>query len=606
MSKALHKDENGVLRRERYGMLFPASWNALDIELFCFRTGRSIDVGGLGQDEHWWKVIDYFFGPNNPVRNTTKYFIRNPHSEEMIYHACRERYVAIGAGSGFTKSETAGLWLFVKFLSNARNFLGLFVSTSLKEAKKRGWGSLVSFINAVPNGVLPLRVLESGIIKYDSDTFKSTDQQSISLIAWEKKQEKEAVSKAQGMHQNEVCLVIDEATELPASILEYALPGGNLSANPVYQVWALANPNGYFDTFSQLWKPTAGWTSISAESDLWRTQYGVGIHFDGMRSANIPDIKYVTPAGISFLPTQQKLDDAAAAEGGVNSLRFWRMFRGFMCPIGSEDLIYAPVDIVKYQGDEPAIWGDEPLIRVAALDPGFTNGGDRSILMFGTLGKDKNGLLVLQFDEYIELVEDVTNTKENRSEQIVRQFREQCEKRGVGPEHAAVDATGAGGPFCDVVDMLWSRAVLRVNFGGDASDLPVSMTDPTPAKERYHNRVTEIWYRGKDYLRQGQLKGIMPALAAEMSLRYYRLHGRRVEAESKADMKLRTGGQSPDIADGGFILLTLCVERLGLLAVLTTEQHKATRTGPWSQWVRRHAARRSAPIQAGARSRPWK
>src|SRR6185369_14235455 len=216
--KVLHKDANGVLRREEYGMLFPASWNALDIELYCFRTERSIDKGGLGKDEHWWKVINYFFGPNNPVRNTTKYFIRNPCSEEMIYHACRERYVAIGAGSGFTKSETAGLWLFVNFLAKARTFLGLFVSTSLKEAKKRGWGSLCSFINAVPHNLLPLHVLESGIIRYESPTFKSTDQQSISLIAWEKKQEKEAVSKAQGMHQNEVCLVIDEATELPPSI----------------------------------------------------------------------------------------------------------------------------------------------------------------------------------------------------------------------------------------------------------------------------------------------------------------------------------------------------------------------------------------------------
>lgn len=591
-------------RRKKYGMLWPVSWSNLDIELYCFRIGRTIDQGGLGKDEHWWRVIDYFFGPNNPVRNTSKYFIRNPLSEEMIYHACREKYIAIGSGSGFTKSETAGLWLFVNFMADARNFLGLFVSTSLKEAKKRGWGSLVSFINAVPNKVLPLRVLESGIIKYESPTFTSTDQQSISLIAWEKKQEKEAVSKAQGMHQNKVCLVIDEATELPPSILEYALPGGNLSANPWYQVWTLANPLTYFDTFAQTWKPTAGWTSISSESDSWRTQYGIGLHFDGMRSPNIPTVKYVTPYGVPFLPTQEKLEEAAATPGGVNTVRFWRMFRGFPCPMGVDDLIYSPIDIVKFKGDEPAIWGDQPLTRVAALDPGFTNGGDRTILYFGTLGRDKNGMLVLQLDEYIELLEDVTKSDpkadkpENRSEQIARQLKEQCELRQIVVNHVAIDSTGAGGPFCDVVDMVWARGCLRVNFGGEASDLAVSMTDPKPAKERYKNRVSEIWYRGRDLLRQGQLKGICPAMATEMSVRRYTTGGvdNKICVESKADMKLRTGGQSPDIADAGFILVTLCAERLGLIASLTPGQMKAGRPATWRQFHRKHSARLARPL----------
>lgn len=596
-------------QREKYEMLWPVHWTNLDIELYCFRTGRTVDQGGLGKEEHWWRVVDYFWGPNNPVKNTSKYFIRNPCSEEMIYHACRERYIAIGAGSGWTKSETAGLWLITNVLANARHFLGLFVSTALKEAKKRGWGSLCSFISAVPNHMLPLRVLESGIVRYEDANFKSGDQNGIALIAWEKKQDKEAVSKAQGMHQHEVCLVIDEATELPPSVLEYSLPGGNLSANPKYQVWALANPLTYFDTFAQLWKPKDGWTSISVNSDLWRTQYGVGIHFDGMRSPNIPVALYTTPYGVPFLPTQEKLDDAVSAPGGQNTVRFWRMFRGFPCPVGTEKLIYSPIDIVKFKGDEPAIWGSEPLIRVAALDPGFTNGGDRTILYFGTLGRDKNGLLVLQFDDFVELFEDVTKSdpalpgpRENRSEQIARQLKEQCDERGIGPFHVAIDATGAGSPFCDVVDIVWKRGCLRVNFGGNASDLPVSMTDPKPAAERYKNRVTEIWYRGVDLLRQGQLKGICPAMAAEMSIRLYNDDGKLIEAESKSDMKLRTGGQSPDIGDAGFIMVTLCAERLGLIASLTTEQKKQGSPRRWRDFHRRHTARLARPVNLSGRN----
>lgn len=591
------------LKREKYGLKYPINWNNLDIELHCFKVAREVAQGGLGKDEHFWRVADYFWGPNNPVRNTNKYFIRNPASEEMIYDFCREKYVSVGAGANWTKSETSGLWLLINYLAKARTFLGLFVSTSLKDAKKRGWGSLVSFIQAVPNNILPVRVLESGVIKYDSPTFKANDQQSISLIAWEKKQEKEAVSKAQGMHNQEVCLVIDEATDLPPSVLEYALPGGNLSSNPQHQCIALANPLTFFDTFAQIWKPKDGWLSISVDSDRWRTEYGVGLHFDGMRSPNIPTIRYTTPQGIPFLPTQEKLDEAISVPGAEKSVRFWRMFRGFPCPVGVEDLIYSPIDVIKYKGDIPAVWGDEPLIRVAGFDPSFTNGGDRAILMFGTLGRDKNGLLVLQFDEYVELLEDVTNTKENRSEQIARQLKEQCERRGITPNHVAVDSTGAGGPLCDVIDLVWGRGVLRVDFGGSASEIAVSMTDPTPAKERYKDRKTEIWYRGVDLLRQGQLRGIMPAMATEMSIRHYTHVGisNLILAESKNDMKLRTGGQSPDIAEAGFILVTLCVERLGMIATFTPAQIASRRPTTWRQFHRSRLPKFKLPMNLGFR-----
>jgi hypothetical protein len=600
------RDEKGILRREKYGLLFPANWSNLDIDLWCFRVGRTKDQGGLGKDEHWWKVVDYFWGPNNPVRNTSKYFIRNPVSEEMIYHACRERYVAVGAGSGWTKSETFGLWLLVNQLANARRFLGLFVSTSLKDAKKRGWGSLVSFIQAVPHNILPVRVLESGIIKYESPTFKSTDQQSISLIAWEKKQEKEAVSKAQGMHNDFVCLVVDEMTELPPSVLEYALPGGNLSANPSYQCIGLANPLIYFDTFAQLWKPKDGWTSISVNSDVWRLEStgGIGLHYDGMRSPNIPTAIYKTPYGVPFLPTQEKLDEAIQAPGAEKSVRFWRMFRGFPCPIGNEDLIYSPIDVIKFKGDIPAIWGDQPLIRLAALDPGFTNGGDSCALTFFTLGRDKDGLLVLQVDRQIELFEDVTDKEHNRSEQIATQVKNYCAaERIFSPHYLAVDSTGAGGPLCDVIDLVWARGCLRVNFGGDASELAVSMTDMTPANKRYKNRATEIWYRGVDLLRQGQLKGIPPKMAAQMIMRHYSYVGadNLILAEPKPDMKLRTGGESPDFAESGFIGITLAVERFGLIAVLSSVQKKTGKSTTWRQFHQRRSARLALPTNLSSR-----
>jgi hypothetical protein len=566
-------------RQEKYGLTFPRSWSALDIELYCFNKRRTVDQGGLGGPEHFWRVVSFLWGKNNPVRNTSKIFIRNPWSEDMIEEACVHRYIGVGGSANSTKSETFALWLLVSFISNARKTLGSVLSTSLKQARKRIWGSLVGFIHAVPKPGLPVKVIDStGIIRYMSPNFVSSDRESISLIAAERKQEKEAVGKLIGMHNDKVIIVADEHSELTESINEYAFPGGNLTSNPDYQFIGLANPASYYDPFAKLWKPKAGWTSVTVNDTRWETELGVGLHLDAFKSPNVLAGKTLYP----FLPTIEKIEDAKRTEGGENSLRFWRMMRGFMCPVGQEDLIYAESDIVKFKGDEPAIFNAEPVIKVAALDPGFTNGGDRTILYFGTLGTSILGIRTLNYTHYIELIEDVTNKEENRSYQIARQFRDACIKEGILPRHAAVDSTGAGAPFCDVVDVVWSREVLRVKFGGKASELPVSMTDPAKGNERYYDRVTEIWYSGKELLRNGQLKGISPEMAKEMSARRYGTTGAEVKiyVESKADMKLRTG-KSPDIADAAFILLALCRERLHFGVRLVGDAKTGLRLTGW-------------------------
>jgi hypothetical protein len=596
--------EDKTPRRIKYGLSFPIKWSAFDIELYAFRVGRTVEQGGLGQAEHFWKATSYCWGANNPVGNTTKYFLRNPWSEEIIDELCRETYVAVGGASGSTKSETCAMWLLIKYLANARKTLGVVLSTSLKLARKRIWGSLEDFVNAVPKGVLPLKVVSSmGIVRYDSPAFKAGDRACLSLVAAEQKQEKEAIGKLIGMHQYEVIVIADELSELPGSILEYALPGGNLSANPKFQFAGLSNPVSYFDSFGQLWEPADGWTSITVEDFRWRTKYGVGLHFDALKSPNIPNILYTTPDGVPYLPTAEKVNAAMESEGGANSLRFWRMQRGFMCPAGEEDRIYNEIDIIKYKGNEPAKWADKPLERGAALDPAFVNGGDRIQLYFGTLGWDTVGQRVLQFDEAVELFIDATNKTEEPAYQIARQLMEQCEKRNIPPRNCAIDSTGAGGPFCDIVATIWSREILRVNFGGKASDLAVSLTDSTPGHDRYQNRVTEIWYSGKELLRQGQLKGISPALIAEMTIRMYGTTGAKklIYVEPKADMKLRTG-KSPDLADAAMILIALCRERFGFTHVPAPGTVKRART--WREIAAAKRARFARPTNLATRRQP--
>ncbi len=116
------------------------------------------------------------------------------------------------------------------------------------------------------------------------------------------------------------------------------------------------------------------------------------------------------------------------------------------------------------------------------------------------------------------------------------------------------------------------------------------MFDQTKSCDRYANRVTEIWFSGKELIRTGQLKGIFFGLAKEMCARLYvteKSASSKVRVEPKPLMKARTG-ESPDIADAAFILLDLCRARLGMTSVDVAGDKPARRPDSWRNFVRKY------------------
>lgn len=540
----------------RYGKKWSKdSFDDLNIELYCLQNYDkfTIDNGGLGRAGHFRNIVSMLWHKGTP-----KPFVWHPWAEKMLEAACENKYLAVAGCGSSGKTEFFAVWSIVNFLCAPKNTMVLVTSTSLKEARKRIWGAIRDYWQAIPG--LPGKLVDSiGQIRLDdgSGENKFSDRCGISLVAGEKKKEKEAIGKLIGMKNERVILIADELPELSEAIIEAAV--SNLSLNPYFQLVGIGNPASYYDAFGVFAKPKLGWQSITPEDTDWETEKGWCIRFDGEKSPNIIAGKKLYP----WMITQDTIDDARM-KMGENSLSYWRMYRGFWCPSGEEQSIYSEADIVKYRADAPVVWKEKPT-RIAALDPAFTNGGDRCILYFGYVGTDDNNMKVIMFDKFEHLREDVTLKDEPRTNQIVRQFRQRCEAEGVHPKHAAFDASGAGGPFGDVVATLWSPQVLRVQFGGAASDLPVSLSDRTASKLRYVNRVTEIWFSGRELMRTGQLKGVNSDLAREMCARRYETRkdvSLRMCAESKQDMKMRTG-KSPDIADAAFILIDLCRHRFG-------------------------------------------
>jgi len=207
--------------------------------------------------------------------------------------------------------------------------------------------------------------------------------------------------------------------------------------------------------------------------------------------------------------------------------------------------------------------------KVAGLDPAFTNGGDRTILYTGKVGTDDTGQYVFELGKHFQLNDDSTNKAIPRSYQIVQQIKKLCEREGIAPDDLAVDATGAGASFCDVLAGEWSPRFLRVIFGGKPSDRRVSVNSQMTGVEMYTNRVSELWFVGKELMRTRQLFGIDSDLAQEIVGRTYEMiktGSLKVRIESKPEFKQRIG-RSPDLADAAFLALDCARQRHGLIAL---------------------------------------
>jgi len=510
------------------------------------------------KEYYFWRLCDELW---NKKDLPEPLMVRHPWADEMIKSVIDNKYVAIGGAANSGKSHTMAAWGILNWMADPQNTLILLTSTTLREARKRIWGSVISLLSVIDN--FPFKIRDSiGNVAYLTENGTLIERAGLSLIAAEKSKTREAVGKFIGIKQKRVFLICDELSELSEAILQAGL--SNLSKNQEFNMIGMSNPNSRFDAFGSWSKPLDGWSSINPDLDeTWTTKWGgTYIRFDGEKSPNIISGETKYP----WLPTEEKISEDRDLLG-ENSRGYMRMVRAVFFDSDETDAIYNESEIDRSGGMDRVSWNNKP-IAIAGLDPAFTNGGDRTILYTGLVGYDDNGQYVCELGEAVQINDDATNKSLPRTYQIVEQVISICKKRKISPDNLAVDATGAGAPFCDVLAGQWSDQFLRVSFGGKASDKKVSVSSKKIGHETYMNRVSELWWVGKELLRTRQLFGISTDLAKELVSRKYDMvksGSFRVKIEPKVDFKARFGA-SPDLADAAFLCLDLARQRHNLVA----------------------------------------
>lgn len=559
---------------ERYGREWADGLEPIDIE----RSALLYGLPGVDPYEPFCRLVDYYWN-RNP--NSTKQFdYAHPWSEKIIRECLAlcvypqidgdesytpiSKYLSVSGCASSGKSTALAVFIIVMWALDPAHTISLATSTSLKEAKKRIWGEVCDYFSAAST-LLPGKLVESqGYIRTvltdaDGKKRKMSERCGIHLIAGEKKKEREAVAKLIGMKNTRVFLAADELPELSHALVQACKE--NLSVNPFLLFVGLGNPASPLDPHGSISEPKEGWASIDPTMDEWETRLGKAIRFDAEKSPNVLAERAVYPYGPTREWIAQQKEDL-----GEDSLGYWRMVRAFWCPDGATEGVYSDSEILASGGMDRVSGWKTQTVRLGGCDPAFSNGGDRTVVYFAELGRDRDGERLLQYNEYHLILDDASDKDTPRAFQVARKIAALARKNGVEPKNFACDKTGTTSSFYDILCETWSGDVLGVDFGGGASSLIVGTAHPAPANERYYNRSSELWYVGKEFLRGGQLKGIGPDLAREMVNRRGEKRktdkGALSKVEPKEAYRARTG-RSPDIADAAFILLDLARVRHG-------------------------------------------
>ncbi len=542
--------------RVKYGREFGPGVNDLTIELLMFRELVGRRETGDQAFEHLKRIIDILW--NRPKSRATVDW--TAWAELMLRNACRCDSLAVAGCAGSGKSHIFAVWAIVQYLCSPSDTTVIVTSTTAREARRRIWKSVEHYWTGAPE--LPGKLTSSQIhVKGVSTSGKLWEGSGIVFIPSEKSAERDSLAKLQGLHNERVIYVADEAAELSDAMYDAART--NLTQNPFFHMTGLANPVGYTDSFARMAEPVGGYGSISIEDDVWETKNGgLAVHLDGERSPNViaGEVLY------RYLPKPEKLKQMRD-EHGKDSRYYYRMGRGFWVPEGIERGFYDEATLafgsaarrVTFRGDT---------ITVAGLDLSFSSTGDQCKLAIGRLGiEESSSLRVLQLDRIVSIKENLKDELP-RAYQIVRQVIKLCEENGIASYHLAVDATSAGGPYCDILAAEWFANFSRVNSQESPSELPISGSDPRPSKERYADKATELWLAGAELVRSKQLCGITPEVAAQLTARQEHdkpVSGGRIKIESKVDFRKRMN-YSPDAADAVMLMVDLCRSRLGLVS----------------------------------------
>lgn len=546
---------NNSVPLNTYGLTPQKGWEQLHYDQFAFAEKR---VPADERPALFKKIADYAM---------PGHFEWHAWTWRIVNGLCKRTIVCLPGCSNSAKTFNVTGFAVNWWMMDPENSSVTFISTSMKMLRQRAWAE----VQRVYSNLGSQRFGNFVDSRMMWQSTKGDDKHSVRAKAVEEGPLLKVSDDIRGVHTRRQMIVIDEATSVPKAIYEAAT---NLYSYPVEFVMVLIGnpPQSKLNQFSRFCEPKDGWTSVGVETQEWEGKpiKELGnirpaiIRFDAECSPNITEGKIVS----RHLPTMEKVKNARDAGGGQTP-SYWSNFRGFWAPEGLSKTIFSDATLTKNDGFGRFIFIGSEFHIIGAFDPAF-GGGDRPALRFAKLGIVEGGKWGIQAYAPIIIPIDAAKLQLIPAHyQLQQALRKECEtvimdgmRYRCRPDDLGVDATGEGGGLCDIIQREWSPNIIRIEFGGRASEDACNLEDSRLACDVYENKTVEMHFRTRDALNSGQLKGVDEDTAVELCNREFYDDAKRIQLQSKSRDKseLRKSyksmfGVSPDLGDCLVMLL---------------------------------------------------
>jgi len=334
----------------------------------------------------------------------------------------------------------------------------------------------------------------------------------------------------------------------------------NWYGKPDFKGIMSANPYDLEDPSCIAAEPAdGGWTSWkdTEKTQTWRSKFydAAVVGFDGRDSPNL-DVPAGQPVPFPFLIGRKKLNGVERTHG-KDSWQFASQCTGKPRPGAAAKRVISRQLCEQFGAFDDVVWSGKPTTKVAACDAAYGGiGGDDCIGGHIEFGEDVDGNTVIACHPPILVPVSITK-KGLPEEQIGNFMRDYCETFDIPFENFFFDARST---MAITFAKIMSPQVNVVDFGGPATPRPVSMDtfiwdgDTQTRRlqlcqELYSKFVTELWYTIHYVILSRQMRRLPMEVAEEGWKREWKyVKGNRIEVETKADMKVRTG-HSPDRFD---------------------------------------------------------
>lgn len=549
-----------------FGIKWPDKIPLIQRRFYCARHNR----GNVPRWEQRKEIIKALWKCSEPGAAPGPYdFAWHRWNERRLKGTCTHNWNTWAGPGGASKTTDAAVFALEWWLESPHESAVIACSTTKEMLRKRVWAQLAHFHNLLYSRFGPKAKKENMFGELiDSETkirWKSGDDRNcIFGMAVGDGPVEEAINNLIGIHTTRVLLILDEMQGVRAPIVSPKVLG-NLAKNPESYFLGMGNPESLNDPLGMHSEPLAGWGSVTlGTTEEWETRggplkgNGLCQAFSGRRSPadDSPEERLRLPWLINKDWVQAHLD---SVNGNENDPSFKSQAEGIWPMAGLESTVLDDATITAFHCKERAVWTQRP-VPFAALDPSWEGKDDR-ILQFGKRGLteiDGKNRWMVEFGDWMRVPID-SESEEPLHFQIYRYVRRECEKREVPANELAMDSTGEGGGLLSIFHREWGP-VIGIEFGGKASDMPVSETNSKPSYEEYDRRASELNIAVRTFATMNSLRGLSNEACIQACARKTEYKGRKFRVETKTELKKRIG-RSPDHLDAVAVGIDLCRQK---------------------------------------------